>query len=215
MRFFRFGADEDATLKRHEVMGMEFPRERAGFSLVELALSLAIIAIALVTTVASLPAAIESNKAGGQQRAAAIAAESLIGAVCGATVAGTSSLEMVARGVLSPVGSETPILKWSRPIGNVEPVPVKVAVPFDDNGLPDFAYTSSGREPFDSQLTQGAGLIALITVLPPSGIRRPGWVSVTMVAPRGRVKAVSDLEAGNVALRGFSRIHYAFAYLNE
>lgn len=215
MRFFRVGADEDATVKRHEVMGMEFPRKRAGFSLVELALSLAIIAIALVTTVASLPAAIESNKAGGQQRAAAVAAESLIGAVSGATASGASSLEMVARGILSPVGTETPVLKWSRPIGNVEPVPVKVAVPFDDNGLPDFTYSSNGREPFDEQLTQGAGLIALVTVVPPGGMRRPGWVSVTMVAPRGRVKSMADLEVGNPALKSFSRIHYAFAYLNE
>ncbi len=214
-RFFRCGADEDGARKRHQGMGLNRHNARAGFSLVELALSLAIIAIALVTTVASLPAAIDSNKAGAQQRAAAVAADGLISAVLGATPSVSNGLEMVARGLLAPVGSETPVLKWVRPIGSAQPVPVKVAVPFDDHGLPDFTYSASGRDPFEMQLTQGAGLVAVVTVQPPAGMRRPGWVSVTMVAPRGRVGDLSEIEAGRETLKRFSRIHYAFAYLND
>jgi prepilin-type N-terminal cleavage/methylation domain-containing protein len=196
-------------------MGRDWRIMRAGFSLVELALSLAIIAIALVTTVASLPAAIDSNKAGAQQRAAAVAADGLINAVIGATPASTNPSEMVARGFIAPVGAESPVLKWVRPMGSAKPVPVKVAVPFDDNGLPDFSYSANGRDPFDAQLTQGAGLVAVVTVQPPAGMRQPGWVSVTMVAPRGRVGSLTEVETGRETMKRFSRIHYAFAYLND
>lgn len=211
----RCGTDEGEMVCRHEGMGWNRQSTRAGFSLVELALSLAIIAIALVTTVASLPAAIDSNKAGAQQRAAAVAADGLISAVLGATPSASNASEMIARGVLAPVGAETPVLKWGRPMGSAQPVPVRVAVPFDDNGLPDFTYSANGRDSFEMQLTQGAGLVAVVTVQPPAGARRPGWVSVTMVAPRGRVTDLSEIESGRETLKRFSRIHYAFAYLND
>lgn len=214
-RFFWGWADELEVGCRHLGMGLNRQSFRAGFSLVELALSLAIIAIALVTTVASLPAAIDSNKAGAQQRAAAVAADGLVNAVLRATPSASNPVEMVARGILAPVGAETPILKWGRPVGSAQPLPVKVAVPFDDNGLPDFTYSSNGRDAFETQLTQGAGLVAVVTVQPPAGVRRPGWVSVTMVAPRGRVGDFSEIESGRETLKRFSRIHYAFSYLND
>lgn len=215
VHFFGCRNDQGSVRRRFQRMGRNRQSGGAGFSLVELALSLAIIAIALVTTVASLPAAIDSNKAGAQQRAAAVAADGLISAVLGATPAGSNASEMVARGLLAPVGAETPVLKWARPIGSAQPVPVKIAVPFDDNGLPDFTYSANGRDPFETQLTQGAGLVAVVTVQPPAGARRPGWVSVTMVAPRGRVGDFSEIESGRETLKRFSRIHYAFAYLND